>query len=55
MTVFAREAATVTFVPCAALAEPAAKKLPASMIAIVASAAAMARLLFKIKEISLRQ
>jgi hypothetical protein len=40
--------ATVTFVLCAALAEPAAKMLTVSVIAIVASAAAVARLPFPI-------
>jgi hypothetical protein len=40
--------ATVTFALCAALAEPAAKRLTVSMIVIAASAAAVARLLFTI-------
>lgn len=46
--VFAMEGATATFVLCAALAEPAAERLAVSMIAIVASAAAVARLPFRI-------
>lgn len=46
--VFANEGATATLASCAALAEPAAKRLAVSMIAIVASAPAVARLLFRI-------